>query len=172
MEIMETLFTKDDYARLPEEFPAQLIEGQLVREAAPIYDHQQVAGRIYRLLCGIHDPEQVLFSPVDVPIDEHNVYQPDVAVYREPLPLGVGGTRVPILVFEVLSPSTASLDRDTKRRRYLAAGVEEVWLIDVQAQAIEISSADGSRVVRGADVARSACMAGLALVPSELLKLE
>jgi len=57
-------------------------------------------------------------------------------------------------------------------RDYLAAGVEEVWLIDVQAQAIEISSADGSRVVRGADVARSACMAGLALVPSELLKLE
>ena len=36
----------------------------------------------------------------------------------------------PELVVEVLSPSTASRDRDQKVGIYLCAGVREVWLID------------------------------------------
>jgi Uma2 family endonuclease len=43
----------------------------------------------------------------------------------------------PVLVIEILSPSTASTDRHRKRAAYLAHGVAEVWLVDVDARAIE-----------------------------------
>ena len=45
------LFTRDDYMKLPEGFPAQLIDGELVREPAPTYNHQRTVGRLYLVLC-------------------------------------------------------------------------------------------------------------------------
>ncbi len=166
---MEALFTKRDYAQLPEGFPAELIEGRLVREAAPLYGHQHVVGRIYRSLCEVCDPELVLLSPVDCPIDELNVFQPDVAVFRESPPPHEGGTRVPRVVFEVLSPTTAVRDRGPKLTRYLAAGVEEVWLLDPRAEKIEVHAPDGARRADGADALRSRSLPGLVLVPARLL---
>ncbi len=38
-------FTRDDYLRLPEGFPAELIQGQLVKEPAPTSDHQGLVVR-------------------------------------------------------------------------------------------------------------------------------
>ncbi len=37
----------------------------------------------------------------------------------------------------VLSPSTAARDRGIKRRLYLEAGVEEYWIVDVDARMVE-----------------------------------
>ena len=36
----------------------------------------------------------------------------------------------PNLVIEVVSPSTAQLDKTAKRRVYARAGVKEMWLVD------------------------------------------
>ena len=41
METM-TFFTRRDYEALPEGFPAQLVDGFLVREPSPSYGHQLV----------------------------------------------------------------------------------------------------------------------------------
>lgn len=37
----------------------------------------------------------------------------------------------------MLSPSTAARDRGKKRRLYLASGVEEYWIVDLDARVIE-----------------------------------
>ena len=50
MHIMAALFTRIDYNRLPQGFPAQLIEGAFVEEPAPTYGHQNVVGRLRDLL--------------------------------------------------------------------------------------------------------------------------
>ena len=58
------------------------------------------------------------------------VLQPDLLVLKEGdrvhrrSPKGA----VPVLVIEVLSQATASLDRDTKAGLYLKTGVREVWI--------------------------------------------
>ena len=44
---------------------------------------------------------------------------------------------IPLLVVEVLSPSSARHDRITKRRRYQRTGVSEYWVVDLDARAIE-----------------------------------
>ena len=45
---------------------------------------------------------------------------------------------------EVLSPSSRIYDRDFKRDAYFALGVKEVWLVDVEARAVEVSRAPGA----------------------------
>jgi len=54
---------------------------------------------------------------------------------REPIEWPEFG--VPILIAEVLSPSTARDDRLRKRRRYQESGVETYWIIDIDARLVE-----------------------------------
>ncbi len=140
------LLSVSDYLLLPEGGPRyQLIEGDFFVAPSPRGYHQQIAGRIYRLLCDWvekKDAGLVMFAPFDVYLDDHNVYQPDVLfiakarqadVYQDD---GVHGA--PDLAVEVLSPGTACLDKDSKRRVYARHGVSEMWLIDPELQTVQI----------------------------------
>ena len=165
---MTALFTRADYDQLPEGFPAQLIDGMLVREPAPGYHHQRFASRIHQRLVELVGPDRALMSPVDVAIDEHNVFQPDLVVlstFPDDEDHYVG---VPLLAVEVLSLSTQFRDRNVKCRRLLEIGVEEVWLIDRKAQTIEVWDTDGSRIARADSEAVSSALPGFSLTPSAL----
>lgn len=43
----------------------------------------------------------------------------------------------PILIIEVLSPSSARFDRVVKRRRVQRAGIPEYWIVDLDARMVE-----------------------------------
>ena len=88
---MDVLFTRTDYRKLPEGFPAQLVQGELVREPAPPYLHQCLVTRVLGELLELVGYRRALCAPVDVEMDELNVYQPDLVVLAEPLP-GCSGT--------------------------------------------------------------------------------
>jgi Uma2 family endonuclease len=169
METMTTLFTTRDYQALPEGFPAQLIEGRLVKTPGPQPGHQAIVSEIHVALAEVVGARRALTGPLDVAVDDQNVYQPDVVVLAS---AALGSTRsvgIPRLVVEVLSPSTAAHDRDVKTPRLLAAGVAEVWLVDPEALAIEVHDADGVRIARGATPIRSHVLEGFEVVPSRLL---
>ena len=72
----------------------------------------------------------------------------------------------PTLAVEILSPSTARRDRDVKRRRYLEAGVEEVWLVDPAAKTVEVHRADCAMATDGEEAARSIAIPGFEIVPA------
>jgi Uma2 family endonuclease len=168
--LVEGAFTRADWSLLPEGFPAQLVEGDLVKEPAPTYGHQifvlRVAASLHRLV-GV---ERAPVAPLDVGLDDFNVYQPDVVVLRKRLPLDARDVGIPLLVVEVLSPSTASRDRGVKRRRLLAAGVEEVWLVDPVLRSVEVHDAAGVRTASGKDVLRSRSLPAFSIVPAELFR--
>jgi Uma2 family endonuclease len=66
--------------------------------------------------------------------------QPDVYVvpFREGRPPRTWEEYgIPLLIVEILSPSTAHKDRLVKRRRYQRTGVAEYWVIDLDARVIE-----------------------------------
>lgn len=79
-------------------------------------------------------------SPADIVLGVRTLVQPDVfVVQREPgRPLrrweDVGA---PVLAVEILSHTTATRDRGTKRRIYQGAGVAEYWIVDLDARLIE-----------------------------------
>jgi len=47
------------------------------------------------------------------------------------------------LVIEVISPSSAIYDRNTKADTYAALGVKELWLVDEASRIIELRNLDG-----------------------------
>ncbi len=168
MNTMKAQFTRSDYDRLPEGFPAQLVEGLLVKEPAPTYGHMCFQSRLLARLTALVGPERALPAPSDVGIDEFNVYQPDLLVLRTPPSFEVRDVGIPMLAVEILSPSTARRDRMVKRRRLLAAGVEEVWIVDPAAKSVEVYDASGVRVATGSETIASRALPGFTVVPAEL----
>src|ERR1051326_783494 len=161
-------FTRADYNLLPEGFPAQLVEGMLVKEPAPTYGHNLLARRLLAQLIGLVGVERAVHAPQDVGLDDWNVYQPDVLVLREPAPLDVSDVGVPMLVIEVLAPATARRDRVVKTRHLLEAGVGEVWLIDAATATVEMIDASSRRSARGNQPISSRVVAGFEVVPRRL----
>jgi Uma2 family endonuclease len=71
--------------------------------------------------------------PVDVRLDERNVYGPDVVWYREGRGPVHGDTPpypMPDLVVEVRSPSSWRRDTTIKKPNYERQGAQELWLVD------------------------------------------
>lgn len=52
-------------------------------------------------------------------------------------------TLAPDWVCEVLSPSTAAVDRGDKRAVYAAQGVSHLWFVDPEACILEVLALDG-----------------------------
>jgi len=162
------LYTRADYDRLPEEFPAQLIQGRLVKEPPPRYGHQRIGARIRFALMRLLGPDLVPDTPADVGIDEHNVFQPDIVVLRAVPDAEVCDVGIPRLAVEILSRSTEQRDRRVKTVKLLEAGVEEVWLIDRRAEAIEVHVRAGHRRFTDDETAMSSAVPGFALNPATL----
>ncbi len=137
----QDLHTYADYLSWPEDVHYELIDGVAYLMApAPMLDHQDFAGEIYRQLANALQgrPCRAFIAPVDVRLpkaDEADeavdtVVQPDVLVVCDPSKLDRRGVRgAPDFVAEVLSPSTAGHDHARKRRVYERAGVNEYWLV-------------------------------------------
>ena len=168
----ETRFKRRDYERLPVGFPAELIEGALVKKTPATIRHQQIVGALLSAIANRAGQDRVLLGPVDVFLDEENVYQPDLVAFVEP-PTITPETKhigIPDVVFEVLLPESAEIDRDVKCERYLAAGVAEVWLVDPRGRTVEIRTATASVSAKDGDMARSAVLEGFDLAVTDLLK--
>ncbi len=168
MKTVSATFTRADYDRLPEGFPAQLVEGLLVKEPAPTYGHQALASELHGQLLSLVGARRALFAPCDVGLDDSNVYQPDLVVLRSVVPVSVRDVGIPLLAVEVLSPSTAHRDRKVKRRHLLGAGVAEVWIVDPTTRTVEMDDATGHRVASGEETLSSTAVPGFAVTPSKL----
>jgi Uma2 family endonuclease len=107
-------------------------------------------------------------SSRDVAIDDWNAHPPDVVVLSSPPDDATSCVGIPLLVVEVLAPSTASRDRGVKARRLLASGVSEVRLVDPGAREVVALDASGPRPASGSEALPSRALPGFALVPDHL----
>lgn len=137
----EKHYTYADYLAWPDEARYELIDGEAFLMApAPLIEHQEVAGEVFRQLANQLDgkPCRPYIAPVDVRLPRKEetddaidtVVQPDVLVVCDPSKIDRRGVRgAPDWLLEVLSPSTAAHDQIAKRRTYERAGVREYWLV-------------------------------------------
>ena len=134
--------TADEYLALGEGYPrTQLIEGEVVLNQPELL-HQLV---LIDLMGALRDwmraaPGRGLLSlPLDVKLDERNVFAPDVMWYAEgraPARYDKRPYPVPRIAVEVRSPSTWRYDVGAKRAAYSRAGLPELWLVDTAARRI------------------------------------
>ena len=154
-------YTLEEFWELPEppdHSKLELIAGVLYMTPPPGYLHNNAVSRLNRLLT-----EYLIKSG-----DHGTLYFPRAGIVRGPnswlepdlfyVAAETKALRDPVypeylstadLVIEVISPSTAIYDRNTKSDTYAALGIKELWLVDEASGIIEV------RVLKGDSYAPS-----------------
>ncbi len=131
-----------DYLAVPEDGKRyELLQGDLWVTPAPSSTHQRIArDLVLHLIEYFHGRGlgEVLFPPIDVILSERDVAQPDILIVSDPTQVSERGIEgAPLLVVEILSPSTRERDRTIKAQRYACAGVRHYWLVDPEEKRVE-----------------------------------
>jgi len=144
---LKTGATYDDLCAVPENFVAEMFDGELYATPRPAMPHAHAASVLGFELGGpFHRGRNgpggwwILVEP-----ELHfgnDVLVPDLGGWRREklaaLPTTAYFTQAPDWICEVLSPSTESLDRVRKLRIYARVGVEHAWLVNPALQTLEV----------------------------------
>ena len=136
MRVVTTLprrpLTVDDLDAMPDDgHRYEIIDGTLIVSPGPELRHQAVQSELLKLLfASCPDDLFVLAAPTDVVLADDTVVQPDALVVRRSDLVGRKLTATPLLVVEILSPSTRLIDLNLKKARYERAGVPSYWVVD------------------------------------------
>lgn len=137
--------TYDDYCLLPNDGKRyEIIDGELFVTPSPQSAHQRVVTRLTSYLFRFveeHGLGEVFVSPFDVVFSPYDVVEPDllfISKARSSVLTEKNVQGAPDLVVEVLSSTTAKVDRSTKLKLYARFGVEEYWIIDPKKPSVEI----------------------------------
>src|SRR5436309_1125685 len=144
---IRTLLTYEDYAALPADGRRyEIHRGELSVTPAPGTRHQAVRGNLFVVL-HLHVKGrrlgEVFSAPTDCILAETTIVQPDM-VFVDARRLSIISERgiegAPTLVVEVLSPSTAQVDRGSKAQLYARHAVPFYWIVDPEARTIDAYS--------------------------------
>jgi Uma2 family endonuclease len=110
----------------------ELLDGAVLVTPSPSRLHQRMSGGLLvTLRAGCPPGLEVLTAPLDVPLAVDTTLEPDLLVVdrddqhgHRQLP------RAPLLVVEILSPTTRRFDLRDKKDRYERAGVPSYWVLD------------------------------------------
>jgi Uma2 family endonuclease len=142
--IDKPVWTYADYCVLPQDFNRhEIIEGDHVVTPSPTTKHQRVLANLTSLLNAYVNAQGlgiVLAAPMDVLLAPTSVVQPDLLfISKERLGIikeaNIQGA--PDLVVEVLSPSTAAIDRGGKMSLYARYGVLHYWILEARHLSLE-----------------------------------
>lgn len=124
----------------------EFINGEIVLLGSPSTDHQEISGNLFvefreylkGKLC------KVFYAPFDVHFHKEGFKEPDVMQPDLIIACDVAektnekgrymGT--PVLVVEILSPSTRSKDMVDKLNTFMISGVKEFWIIDPEQEIV------------------------------------
>ncbi|HEX5385225.1 MAG TPA: Uma2 family endonuclease [Gemmatimonadales bacterium] len=143
-------FTVDMVRALPDDGNRyELVGGVLLVTPAPAPLHQIVLARLLTSIAVYLEHEGVAraASPGEIEIQPSLHLEPDLLVFPASYPIRSTWTEIAEwwLAVEVLSPQSRIYDRDYKVDAYLAAGVDEVWIVDPKGLVVEVSAQDGGR---------------------------
>jgi len=137
-------FTVKDYMSTPNDKRYQLLDGEMIVAPSPTNKHQTIAMNLALVLQQFVSDRllgRVRFAPLDVVLSNHDVAQPDILFVsnaRSSIITEANMQGAPDLVVEILSPGTAEYDRGYKRALYGRHGVREYWLVDPDAETVEV----------------------------------
>jgi Uma2 family endonuclease len=169
--------TYDDLRDVPDNFVAEMFDGELYATPRPLLSHANAAsGLLHTIRGSFHhkgpDGWIILIEP-ELHF-QNDVLVPDIAGWRrarlpEIPPDAPYATLAPDWICEVLSARTEKLDRGKKLRIYAREGVAHAWLLDPRRRTLEVMSLEAGRwTALGAYGGEAALRA----VPFESIELE
>jgi Uma2 family endonuclease len=133
----------EDYLLTPEHPRHEWVDGVVVVAPNAGLDHQHYSRLLANLLTAALPGLFVVEAP-NVKLPRNRVRIPDVVA----LPVRERGTfveGVPVLVVEILSPSTRTEDTMRKSGEYAEAGISQYWLLDPEVGRLDVlANVDGS----------------------------
>ncbi|BBY45750.1 Uma2 family endonuclease [Mycolicibacterium celeriflavum] len=153
----------------------ELIDGVLIVSPAPGTRHQTIAYRLFGVLDAACPSElAVIGAPFAVHQGDFIELQPDVLVGRLGDFTAKDLPAPPVLVVEILSPSTALIDLNTKKAVYERLGVPDYWIIEPDEPRLTVYQlVDGkyreSTSVEGGEPLEATRPYRVRVVPTELL---
>jgi Uma2 family endonuclease len=146
---LKTGATYDDLRDVPDDFVAEMFDGELYASPRPAVRHAHAASVLGgKLMEPFHNGRNgpggwVILHEPELHFD-NDVLVPDLAGWRrERMPEAPDEayiTLAPDWVCEVLSPATEPLDRGKKLRIYARENVAHVWLVDPVRRMLEVLS--------------------------------
>ncbi len=142
---------EEDYFALPDTNRiVELSAGELIIPPMPTDTHQAVLDMLYafmRAFVRAHRLGIIRFSALPVHLWRGKIREPDILFVTH-----AHADRVheqywdaPDLAVEIISPSSKATDREMKFKEYARAGVREYWLVDIEAQTIEVFTLRGRK---------------------------
>jgi Uma2 family endonuclease len=141
--------TYEDILRLPENVVGEIVDGELIVSPRPASRHALASSALGIRIGGPFSYDRggpggwVILDEPELHLDAQ-VLVPDLAGWRrermQTYPDVAWFTLAPDWVCEVLSPSTAIVDRTRKQDIYRAHGVPWLWFVDPTARTIEVLS--------------------------------
>jgi len=137
-------WTLEEVHRLPDDGNKyELVRGELFVTPPPSVEHEEVLARLTDVLAEYVKKHGLgrVYHPRAVIRFEGSEAEPDLMVRA--VPPGVHGNAwetlpAPLLVVEVLSPTTRRRDLVNKREYYLDAGAGEYWVVDSERREIRV----------------------------------
>ncbi len=176
-------YTLEEFWALPEpegRAHYDLIGGYLFVVPPPDYPHGDIGSRLTNslvLFLATHGKPGSVYHPREAVWIDGTYVEPDMMYVSHELRARMGERRTSAdIVFEYLSPSTANYDRTTKADTYLALGVRELWLVDIENAGVEVRNASARegrpvwerRVYAAGEWAESQVLAGWRVAVDEL----
>jgi len=121
----------------------EILNGELLRRGKPNLRHQEIVGNVSFLLCDFVERGNlgnVFGVPVDVVLG-NDLVEPDIVFIskeRKEIMSRERITGAPDLVVEVLSLSTSTRDLRYKWDLYARSGVREYWVVNPEAETVEV----------------------------------
>jgi Uma2 family endonuclease len=146
--------TYEDLLKVPDHLVAEIVDGELVTSPRPAPRHADASSGLAGVLRGPFDRGRggpggwrILAEP-ELHLSP-DVVVPDLAGWRRArlpaLPEEAYFSLAPDWICEVVSPSTAALDRVRKLAIYARERVGHAWIVDPLAQTLEVMRLDTAR---------------------------
>lgn len=114
----------------------ELVDGVLIVSPFASRRHALAASRLQTILAAACPTELLVLGTINVNQEPATNLQPDVTVTRL-ADLDAPATEGrPLLVVEILSPSTRRFDMTLKRQIYAEMGIPSYWLVDIEAPSV------------------------------------
>ena len=134
------LYTLEEFELMAKEdgLNYELIDGMIMMSPRPALEHQRISGNIYfELRNALKNSHCKPIQEIDLVLENNNLI-PDLVVICNDDLQGKRYEKVPLIVIEIISPSSASRDYIIKRYKYAQLGIQEYWIVSPEEKCIDV----------------------------------
>ena len=163
--------TVEIFERMPKEegINYELIDGTVMMSPRPAIKHQKISGRLFAALWNILKGKNCEpIQEIDLVLED-NHFVPDLMVICNDTLDGTRYEMPPLIVLEIVSPTSSSRDYITKRHKYEQLGIKEYWIVSPEEKCITVFDfASGTNMMYCEEQVKSSVLPDIIILLSDI----